>query len=113
MPGAQSGPLGLAQHGLDVVPAQTYQTLGKVGTMVSNPRSAERFLSYPGAKELTENPKIIALRDDPEIIELIQRLRYLELLQHPKLIEAMNDPTLARQVKSFKFQEALDYALKK
>ncbi len=109
----EMGSLGETVKAVDVVPAQTYQTLGKVGTLASNPRSAERFLSFPGAKELTENPRIIALRDDPEIIELIQQQRYLELMQHPKLIAAMNDPALARQVKSFKFQEALDYALEK
>ena len=107
------GPLGETLKAVDVVPTQTYQTLGKVGTVVSNPQSAERFLTYPGAKELTENPKIVALRDDPEIIELIQQQRYLELLQNPKLIEAMNDPMLAAQVRSFDFQKALDYAMKK
>ena len=107
------GPLGGTIKTVDVVPAQTYQTLGKLGTVAANPRSAERFLTYPGAKELTENPKIVALRDDPEIITLIQQQRYLELLQNPKLIEAMNDPTLAAQVRSFDFQKALDYALKK
>jgi hypothetical protein len=37
----------------------------------------------------------------------------MELLQNPKLVEALNDPALARQLKSFRFQEALDYALKK
>ncbi len=107
------GPLGETVKAVDIVPAQTYQTLGQVGTVASNPRSAERFLSFPGAKELTENPNIIALRDDREIVELIQQQRYLDLLQNPKLIAAMNDPMLAAQVKSFKFQEALDYALKK
>ena len=107
------GSLGEVVKAVDVVPAQTYQTLGKVGTVVSSPQSAARFLSYPGAKELTENPKIVALRDDPEIIELIQQQRFLELLQHPKLIDAMNDPTLAAQVRSFEFQKALDYALKR
>jgi hypothetical protein len=35
------------------------------------------------------------------------------LLQNPKLIEAMNDPILAAQVRSFDFQKALDYALKR
>ncbi|CAN5391453.1 hypothetical protein BH20VER3_BH20VER3_20690 [soil metagenome] len=107
------GPLGATVKAVDVVPAQTYQTLGKVGTVVSNPESAVRFLSYPGARELTENPKIIALRDDAEIIALIEQQRYLELLQNPKLIEAMNDPALATQVRSFEFQKALDYALQK
>ena len=67
------GSLGEAVKAVDVVPAQSYQTLGKVGTMISNPQSAERFLSYPGAKELTENPRIVALRDDPEIIDLIKQ----------------------------------------
>jgi uncharacterized membrane protein required for colicin V production len=106
------GSLGETVKAVDVVPAQTYQTLGKVGTVVSSPESAGRFLSYPGAKELTRNPKIVALRDDPEIIELIQQQRFLDLLQNPKLIEAMNDPILAAQVRSFDFQKALDYALK-
>ena len=107
------GSLGEAVKAVDVVPAQTYQTLGKVGTMVSNPQSAERFLSYPGAKELTENPKIVALRDDPEIIDLIKQQRFLDLLQNPKLIEAVNDPALAAQVRRFRFPEALDYATKR
>ena len=107
------GSLGEAVKAVDVVPAQTYQTLGKVGTMVSNPRSAERFLSFPGAKELTENPRIVALREDPEIIEMIRQQRFFDLLQNPKLIEAVNDPALAAQVKRFEFQKALDYATKK
>ena len=106
------GSLGEVVKAVDVVPAQTYQNLGKVGTLVSNPQSAQRFLSYPGAQELTKNPKIVALRDDPEIIELIQQKRFLELLQHPKLIDAINDPALAAEVRKFEFQKALDYALK-
>ena len=51
------GPLGEVVKHADVVPESTYATLGKVGQVVSSPQNAERFLSYPGAKELTENPK--------------------------------------------------------
>ena len=107
------GSLGEIVRAVDVVPTQAYQTLGKVGTVASRPESAGRFLSYPGAKELAENAKIVALRDDPEIIELIQQGRFLDLLQNPKLIEAMNDPALAAELRRFDFQKALDYALKK
>ncbi len=107
------GSLGEVVTSADVVPATTYQALGKLGAVVSDPQSAARFLSYPGAQRLTQNPRIIALRDDPVIIELIQQQRYLDLLQNPKLIEAMNDPTLAAEVRSFDFQKALDYALKR
>lgn len=106
------GPLGETVRAADVVPDQTYQTLGKLGTVVSNPESAERFLSYPGAKKLTENPRITALRNDPEIIELVGQQRFLELLQNPKVINALNDPELAAQVRNFDFQKALDYAMK-
>ncbi len=107
------GPLGETVKAVDVVPAQTYQTLGKVGTVVSDPQSAARFLSFPGAQALSENPKLVALRHDPEVIDLIEQQRYLELLQNPKLIEVLNDPGLAAQVKKFDFQKALDYALQK
>jgi membrane protein required for colicin V production len=107
------GPLGAVVKGADVVAPTTYQALGKLGAVVSDPRSAERFLTFPGAQELTRNPRIIALRDDPEIIDLVEQQRFLELLQNRKLIEAMNDPELAEEVHHFDFQKALDYALRR
>jgi hypothetical protein len=109
----ERGSLGQAVKTIDLVPTRTYETLGKLGSVASNPGRAERFLSCPGAKELTENPRIVALRNDPEIIDLIQQQRYLELLQNPKLSAALNDPALAAQVRSFDFERALDYALKR
>jgi hypothetical protein len=107
------GPIGDVVRGADVVPATTYETLGKVGNVFSNPQSAERFLSYPGAKDLTQNPKIVALRDDPEIIRMIQEGRLLDLLHDRRVVDAINDPSLANQIKSFQFQRALDYATKR
>src|SRR5262249_9559735 len=101
------GPIGNVVKRADVVPASAYETLGKVGKIVSNPESAERFLSYPGAKSLTENPKIIALRDDPEILQTLQDGRLLDLLQNPRVIDAANDPTLAAQFRNFDLQKAL------
>ena len=106
------GPLGEVVKRADVVPDSTYATLGKVGEVVSSPQNAERFLSYPGAKELTENPKIIALRDDPEIMRMIQEGRILDLLQNPRILDAMNDQNLVNSLKAFQLQRALDYATK-
>ena len=105
------GSLGEVVKVVDVVPVTTYQALGKLGAVVADPRSAQRFLDYPGAQSLSRNPKIIALRDDPEIVDLVRHQHYLELLQNKKLIEAMNDPVLAGEIQSFEFQKALDYAL--
>lgn len=97
----------------DAIPTKTYETVGKLGQVISNPQSADRFLSFPGAQELSEHPKIVALRDDPEIQELIAQGRLLDLLQDQRVIDALNDPTLLERLKKFDLQRALDYALQK
>lgn len=96
----------------DVTPSGVYQTLHDVGTICANPESAQRFLSFPGAVELSQHPKIVALRNDSEITELIQQGRLLELLQHPRVLEAANDPTLVERVKQFDLKKALEFAAK-
>jgi uncharacterized membrane protein required for colicin V production len=109
----ETGVLGAAVKRADVVPAQVYDNLGKIGAVVANPDAAERFLSFPGARELSQHPKIIALRDDSEISDMATRRRYLDLLQNDKIIDAANDPDLRARLKSFDVTAALDYAIKK
>jgi hypothetical protein len=105
------GVVGDAVKKADVVPTKTYETLGKLGKIVSDPASAQRFLSFPGAHQLSENPKIVALRDDPEITEMISRGRFLDLLQNQKILDAANDPELRAGIMKFDLQGALNYAL--
>ena len=97
----------------DVTPPAVYQALRDAGTVAANPESARRFLEFPGAVELSEHPKIIALRNDPQIANLIRQGRILELLQHPRVLAATNDPTLVEKVKQFDIKKALEYAAKK
>ncbi|MEY2560373.1 MAG: hypothetical protein QOG51_788 [Verrucomicrobiota bacterium] len=97
----------------DVTPASVYQTLNDVGTVCADPESARRFLSFPGAVELSEHPKIVALRNDREIADLISQGKLLELLRHPRVLEAANDPTLVERVKQFDLKKALEFAAKK
>jgi uncharacterized membrane protein required for colicin V production len=97
----------------DAMPPGVYQTLTDVGTVFANPESARRFLSFPGAAELSEHPKIIALRNDPEIMRMIEQGRLVELLRDPRILDAANDPTLADRVKKFDLKNALEYAKKK
>src|SRR2546423_4495902 len=63
----EMGVIGNAVKKVDVVPQKTYDLIEKVGAVAANPESAERFLQYPGARELSEHPKIVALRNDQEI----------------------------------------------
>jgi uncharacterized membrane protein required for colicin V production len=106
----EMGVIGDAVKRTDVVPGHTYSTLGKIGQVVSNQESAERFLSFPGAHELSQHPKIVALRNDPEISQMIAQGRFVDLLQNEKIINAANDPTLVEGLKRFDLQKALDYA---
>lgn len=107
------GVIGDAVKKVDVVPERIYEDLDKLGQVASNRPSAERFLSFPGARQLSEHPRIVALRNDREIAEMISQGRFFELLRNDKIIQTFNDPTLIEQLKKFDLNAALDYALQK
>ena len=105
------GLLGSVLKDTDPISHRTYETLEKAGSVLSSPERAQKFLTFPGARELSEHPKIVALRNDPEIADLIAERRFVDLLQNPRVIDAANDPLLAERVRKFDIQRALDYAL--
>jgi uncharacterized membrane protein required for colicin V production len=107
------GVLGDVVKRADVVPEKVYQHLDKFGQVASSRQSAERFLSFPGARQLSENPSIVALRNDPEIADLISQGRLVDLLRNDKIVRAFNDRALVEQIKKFDLNAALDYALKR
>lgn len=104
------GPIGDAVKQTDVVPTGVYDTLAKTGEVFATPRAAQRFLSYPGVRELADHPKLLALRADPEIADMLSHGRLVALLQDDRLIEAANDPELAAELKRFDLKAALAYA---
>jgi len=109
----EMGLIGNAVKKIDVVPQKTYDVIEKVGAIAANPQNAERFLSFPGARELSEHPKIIALRNDPEISQMLAQGQLLELIQDHRIIDAANDPDLRARLKKFDLNAALNYATQK
>jgi hypothetical protein len=105
------GLLGNVLKNTDPVSQRTYEMLEKAGSVLSSPERTQKFLTFPGARELAEHPKIVALRSDPEIADLVAQGRFIDLLQNPRVIEVANDPVLAQRIKKFDVQRALDYAL--
>jgi membrane protein required for colicin V production len=105
------GLLGSVLKNTDPISQRTYEILEKAGSVLSNPERTQKFLTFPGARELAEHPKVVALRSDPEVADLIARGRFLDLLQNPRVIEVANDPVLAERIRKFDIQRALDYAL--
>jgi hypothetical protein len=109
----ESGRVGEAVRTIDPLPPALYRALEKASEVASNVQSAERFLSFPGAREISEHPKVVALRNDPRVMELIANGHVFELMKNQRMIDAMNDPALQARVKNFDLERALDYALKR
>ncbi|HME87864.1 MAG TPA: CvpA family protein [Chthoniobacterales bacterium] len=109
----EMGVIGNAVKRVDVIPQKTYDVIEKAGAIAANPQYAERFLEFPGARELSEHPKIVALRNDQEIGQMVAQGRLLELIQDHRIIDAANDPELHARLKKFDLNAALNYAVQK
>ncbi len=105
------GPVGEIVKKTDVLPAGSYQVLGEGAEVFARPETATRFFSFPGARALSEHPKIVALRNDPEIAKIVRDGRFLDLLKNDRLIDALNDHPLLERAKHFDLKRALEYAL--
>jgi len=107
------GKSGKFLHRYEAVPAaHAFATLAKIGIMVSRPEAVERFLAYPGVKTLTTHPKLIAVKEDPSVSELLLSSSFIKLLRHEKVIALANDTEFNALVKQMGFDQALEYALK-
>ncbi len=109
----EMGVIGNVVKKADIVPPKTYDLIEKIGTVAANPQYAERFLEYPGAKDLSEHPKIVALRNDQEVSKMLVENDWLDLIQDHRVIDAANDPELRARLKKFDVIAALNYAVQK
>ena len=107
----ENGQAGAFLQQVDPVPEKVYSTLGRVGELAANPQSLERFSNDRQVQHVSAHPKILALRDDPQIAEAIRSGDFLSLLRNPNVIAAANDPEVAKLLGGFDLQKALDQAL--
>jgi uncharacterized membrane protein required for colicin V production len=107
------GPTGAVVQQVDPIPGTLYGILRKLGVMVSDDKSVDRFLSYPGVKPLLAHPKIAALQNDPEITRDVVNRNFFSLIRNPHIIAAANDAEIAQLMQKFEFEKALDYALRR
>jgi uncharacterized membrane protein required for colicin V production len=108
----EGGHVGDALRAVDPLPPTLYHDLEKASEVAANVEYAERFLSFPGAREISEHPKVVALRNDRQAMELIARGQIFELMKNQRMIDTLNDPSLQARIKQFDLEGALDYALK-
>lgn len=107
----EQGPTGAIVETLDPIPTKFYDLVSKITLVVGSQESIERFLSYPGARPLSQHPRIVALQSDPNVVAQIQQRNYLGLLKNESIVQAVNDPEVGHLVRNFELEKALDYAL--
>ena len=96
----------------DNVPAtHVFAILAKVGIMVSRMDAVDRFLSYPGVEKLVSHPKLLAVKNDPEVAELLNNHSFVRLLRHEKVLALATDGEFNTLMKQMQFEKALDFAL--
>ena len=97
----------------DAVPAtHVFATLAKLGIMISRPEAVDRFLAYPGVEKLASHPKLVAVKNDPEIADLLISHSFVRLLRHEKVLALATDSEFSALMKQMEFEKALDFALK-
>lgn len=111
--GIETGNSGDILKTIDPLPKRVYTMAEKIGRVASNVEMMERFLSFPGSRDLAQRPDIQALQCDPDVIAAIRGGRYRDLLKNPKVVRAMNAPQTAALFREFQWEKALDYALEK
>ncbi len=107
----EQGPAGVVVQQVDPIPGSLYTILHKLGVMASDEKSMDRFLNYPGAKQITQHPKIAALQNDPDITRDILNHDFLNLIRNRRIIAAANDAEITELLRKFEFEKALDQAL--
>jgi hypothetical protein len=107
----EQGTTGAIIERVDPVPEKVYDTLGKVGRLTAHPESLTRFSEDNHVRSLSAHPKILALRDDPEVAKAVREQDFLTLLRHPKIVAAANDPEVLKLMGGFDLEKALDFAL--
>ena len=96
---------------VDPIPARSYVILNKITKVISSVDSMNRFVAFPGTRTLGDNPRIVALRQDPEILRHVQKHDFLGLVSNRHIVAALNDPEVSQLAREFELEKALDYAL--
>ena len=111
--GLDEGKSGEFLQRYDNVPAtHVFATLAKLGIMVSRPEAVDRFLAYPGVEKLARHPKLVAVKNDSEVGDLLLNHSFVRLLRHEKVLALANDAEFKKLIKDMDFEKALDHALK-
>jgi hypothetical protein len=93
----ESGLVGDLVRFTDPFPQETYSDLHKVVVIAQDPVLQQKLLDAPSLHDLSMDPKVVALRQDPAAMEALQRHDYLSLLSNRHFLAVINDPRLSQR----------------
>lgn len=91
--------------------ARAFATIAKLTIMVSRPEAVDRFLSYPGVEKLSKHPKLLAVKNDPAVAQLLASNSFIRLLRHEKVLALAGDAEFNALMQQMEFDKALEFAL--
>lgn len=92
-------------------PASFYNTLYKMGRVLSDQRALSRFLCFPDVKRVLETEAMSELIGTWQFAKALSREEVIALLFNAKLYQTLTDPEVEHAINGINFQKALDYAL--
>ena len=106
-----ASPLASAMKTLDPVSPKAYQRLAKIGQILGDKQATERLLALPTLQSVSKNPKLLALKDDPEFVAAVRSGNILDALKNPRLHAAASDTQILTTIGTLDVDKALDQAL--
>ncbi|MBV8352005.1 MAG: hypothetical protein JOZ21_06990, partial [Verrucomicrobia bacterium] len=95
---------------VDPTPPAFYRELDRCSRLIANPRAIRKMLDYPGFRRVLQDPKIVGLQRDPEILADVQSGNLLGVFANRKVVALLNDSHLRQAFSPAELEAALDYA---
>jgi hypothetical protein len=97
-------------NAVDPAPPGFYRELDQYSRLIGNPRAFRKMLDYPGFHRVLQDPKILDLQRDPELLADLQSGNLLGVFSNRKVVALLNDPQLRQVFSRGELKAALDYA---
>jgi len=97
-------------NAIDPAPPAFYRELDKYSRLIGNARAIRKMLDYPGFRSVLQDPKIVDLQRDPELLAEMQSGNLLGVFSNRKVVALLNDPQLRKVFSLGELKAALDYA---
>jgi hypothetical protein len=104
----ESGVVGAIMRFTDPFPKGTYADVNKAALIATDTALQQRLFNTPSMHAIAADPKVVALRQDPAVMDELQRHDYLALAANPRFMAVMHDPRLSRQLEKVDITRALN-----